>query len=208
MLVLCYAEGIMWLKLVDLLQDVGAPAAILVALVIAALLGYWTAMLRAILKEIRESKVQAQEDRKVAERRAQEDREANRVDLDRLFKAVERRAQEDREAAERRAQEDREANKVELDRLFKAAERRAQEDREAAERRAQEDREANKADLDRLFKAAERRTQEGHRAAEERAREDREANKADHDRLFELVSGLQGDVKVLLDRSDRPSNES
>ena len=164
MLVLCYSEGIMWLKLVDLLQDVGAPAAILVALVIAALLGYWTAMLRAILKEIRESKAQAQEDRKVAERRAQEDREANKVDLDRLFKA--------------------------------------------AERRAQEDREANKADLDRLFKAAERRTQEGHRAAEERAREDREANKADHDRLFELVSGLQGDVKVLLDRSDRPSNES
>ena len=43
------------------------------------------------------------------------------------------------------------------------------------------------------------------RAAEDRARaaEDRAANKADHDKLFQLVAGLQGDVKVLRDRSDR-----
>ena len=33
--------------------------------------------------------------------------------------------------------------------------------------------------------------------------EDRAANKADHDKLFQLVAGLQGDVKVLRDRSDR-----
>ena len=107
-----------------------------------------------------------------------------------------------------RAREAREANKADLERLIKAAECRAREDRKAALERAREEREANRADLERLIRAAERRAQADRKAAEERAREDREANKADHDRLFELVSGLQGDVKVLLDRSDRPSNES
>ena len=48
------------------------------------------------------------------------------------------------------------------------------------------------------------------RAAEDRARaaEDRAANKADHDKLFQLVAGLQADVKVLRDRSDRAERNS
>ena len=50
------------------------------------------------------------------------------------------------------------------------------------------------------------------RAEEDRARaaEDRAANKADHDKLFQLVAGLQADVRVLRDRSDRadPSDRS
>ena len=43
------------------------------------------------------------------------------------------------------------------------------------------------------------------KAAEERAKEDRAVNTADHDRLFQLVAGLQADVKVLRDRSERSS---
>ena len=39
--------------------------------------------------------------------------------------------------------------------------------------------------------------------ADKRAAEDRAANKADHDKLFLAVASLQGDVKVLRDRSDR-----
>ena len=48
------------------------------------------------------------------------------------------------------------------------------------------------------------------RAAEDRARaaEDRAANKADHDKLFQLVAGLQADVKVLRDRSERSDPDS
>ena len=44
--------------------------------------------------------------------------------------------------------------------------------------------------------------------ADKRAAEDRAANKADHDKLFQLVAGLQADVKVLRDRSDRAERNS
>ena len=57
-----------------------------------------------------------------------------------------------------------------------------------ADKRAAEDRAARRAAEDR---------------ADKRAAEDRAANKADHDKLFLAVAGLQGDVKVLRDRSDR-----
>lgn len=53
------------------------------------------------------------------------------------------------------------------------------------------------------LKAIEERAKEDRKAAEERAQEDRAVNKADHDRLFQLVAGLQADVKVLRDRSER-----
>ena len=85
----------MWERLIGLLQDVGMPTAILAALVIAVLVGYARAMLRAILKEIRDLKAeirevraQAQVDRKAAEDRARGDREVNKADHDRLFTAV------------------------------------------------------------------------------------------------------------------------
>ena len=96
-------------------------------LLVVALLAYVSALLRALLREIR---------------------------------MLEKRADEDRAAADARA---------------KALEARAQEDRAAADARA--------------------------KALEDRAQEDREKNDRDHERLFEAVSDLQGDVKVLLDRS-------
>ena len=76
-----------------------------------------------------------------------------------------------------------------IDRAEDRAEKRAAEDRAAADKRAAEDRA---------------------RAAEDRARaaEDRAANKADHDKLFQLVAGLQADVKVLKDWSDRAEHNS
>ena len=62
---------------------------------------------------------------------------------------------------------------------------------------------------------ADKRTAEDRKAAEDRAKEDRAraaedraANKADHDKLFQLVAGLQADVKVLRDRSDRAERNS
>ena len=90
-----HSEGIMWGRLIGLLQDMGMPTVILAALVIAVLAGYALAMLRAILKEIRDLKMeirevraQAQVDRKAAEDRARGDREVNKADHDRLFTAV------------------------------------------------------------------------------------------------------------------------
>ena len=69
-----------------------------------------------------------------------------------------------------------------IDRAEDRAEKRAAEDRAAADKRAAEDR--------------------------ARAAEDRAANKADHDKLFQLVAGLQADVKVLRDRSERSDRDS
>ena len=80
---------------------------------------------------------------------------------------------------------------------LKAAEERAKEDRKAAEERAKEDR-----------AAADKRAAEDRAAAAKIAAEDRAANKADHDKLFQLVAGLQADVKVLRDRSDRAERNS
>ena len=73
-----------------------------------------------------------------------------------------------------------------MDRAEDRAEKRAAEDRAAADKRAAEDR----------------------AAAAKIAAEDRAANKADHDKLFQLVAGLQADVKVLRDRSDRAERNS
>ena len=78
-------------SLVRLLQDIGVPAAILAALVGAALVGYGLAVLRAILKEIREIKAQfreVKEEIREVKAQAQEDRRVNKADHDRLFQAV------------------------------------------------------------------------------------------------------------------------
>ena len=78
----------MWGRLIGLLQDVGMPTAILAALVIAVLVGYALAMLRAILKEIRDLKAeirevraQAQVDRKAAEDRPEEIARSTRLTM-------------------------------------------------------------------------------------------------------------------------------
>lgn len=78
----------MWGRLIGLLQDVGMPTAILAALVIAVLAGYALAMLRAILKEIRDLKAeirevraQAQVDRKAAEDRPEEIARSTRLTM-------------------------------------------------------------------------------------------------------------------------------
>ena len=84
-----------------------------------------------------------------------------------------------------------------MDRAEDRAEKRAAEDRVAAEKRAAEDR-----------AAADKRAAEDRAAAAKIAAEDRAANKADHDNLFQLVAGLQADVKVLKDRSDRAERNS
>lgn len=53
------------------------------------------------------------------------------------------------------------------------------------------------------FRALKREIREGLARAEQRAKEDRERNERDHGRLFDAVAGLQSNVQVLLDRSDR-----
>ena len=53
------------------------------------------------------------------------------------------------------------------------------------------------------LRALSRRIDRSEDRADKRAAEDRAANQANHDRLFQLVAGLQADVKVLKDRSDR-----
>ena len=54
------------------------------------------------------------------------------------------------------------------------------------------------------FRALKREIRKGLARAEQRAKEDRERNERDHGRLFDAVAGLQSNVQVLLDRSDRP----
>ena len=110
--------------------------------------------------------------------RAKEDREAAEKLIRELIAGVEKRAKEDRELAERRAKGDREL-----------ADKRAKEDREAADKRAKDDREA----------------------IDKRAQEDRDVvrqhnakNAAEHAELTGAVHELKTQVKVLLDRSNRP----
>ena len=68
----------MWGNLLKLAPDLGVPATIVLLVVFAALLGYAVALLKSILKEIRELKVQVREDR-----------ERNDREHARLFSAVE-----------------------------------------------------------------------------------------------------------------------
>ena len=88
-----------------------------------------------------------------------------------------------------RAKEDREAAEKLIRELIAGVEKRAKEDRELAERRAKDDRDA----------------------ADKRAQEDRDVvrqhnakNAAEHAELTGAVHDLKTQVKVLLDRSNRP----
>lgn len=74
----------MWGRFFGLLHEMSAPAFFLVALVIAALAGYWTALLRSILKEIRGIKAEIHD----VKTQVREDRKVNKSDHDRLFDKV------------------------------------------------------------------------------------------------------------------------
>ena len=99
-----------------------------------------------------------------------------------------------------RAKEDREAAEKLIRELIAGVEKRAKEDRELVEKRAKDDREL-----------AERRAKDDRDAADKRAQEDRDVvrqhnakNAAEHAELTGAVHDLKTQVKVLLDRSNRP----
>ena len=115
------------------------------------------------------------------------------------------RAENDRKAFWAAMKEEREAREKQAERDRAEAKERDDRDRAEAKERDDRDREAFEARADRIHTESKERDERDRAAHEERANRDSEQNAHDHARLFSAIAAVQGDVKVLLDRSNRSS---